>query len=187
MTSTLRILNGLSYVALLLLVLSGLLLFSEGFRFGLVMIAVPGILMAMRMAKTIVKSGLAIGVVLFGLGLLEIHYGIARTMPVSWAVGCAGGVIWLLYKVIRGLVAWFMAIYEQCPKGGFTSPEMMGSSANFEQVYQGNGFSGKAASGNAQTHDDFGDGLSSYQRMYGVHVDGPNPDISEDNPNGKVF
>jgi hypothetical protein len=182
MTSTLRILNGLSYVALLLLVLSGLLLFSEGFRFGLVMIAVPGILMVMRMGKMIVKSGLAIGVVLFGLGLLEIHYGIAKTMPVSWVVGCAGGVIWLVYKVIGAMAAWFMADFKRGPNGEIPFPELKGSSANFEQVYQGNGFSGKAAGGNAQTHND---GASPYKKYH--PFDGPNPIISEDNPTGKVF
>lgn len=182
MTSTMRILNGFSCVALLLLVVSGLLLFSEGVRFGLVLIAVPGILMVMRMGKMIVKSGLAIGVVLFGLGLLEIHYGIAKTMPVSWAVGCVGGVIWLLYKVIRDLAAWFMADFKRGPNGEIPFPELKGSSANFEQVYQGNGFSGKAASGNAQTYND---GASPYKKYH--HFDGPNAFMSDDHLEGKFF
>ncbi|MCE0759423.1 hypothetical protein LWH94_09420 [Marinobacter sp. G11] len=182
MTSTLRILNGLSYVALLLLVLSGLLLFSEGVRFGLVLIAVPGILMVMRMGKMIVKSGLAIGVVLFGLGLLEIHYGIAKTMPVSWVVGCAGGVIWLVYKVIGAMAAWFMADFKRGPNGEIPFPELKGSNANFTHTYRGHGFSANAGRENGQAHND---GASIYKKYH--HFDGPNPFVSDENLTGKFF
>jgi len=134
-------------------------------------------------SATLIKN-LTILSVLFVTGLIEVYFGIAKTLPASWAVAGLMAFLWVAYAGVRAIFHDFTAAFKRGPSGEIPFPELKGSNVDFESVYRGHVFSKNSNTSTTQTSGDSG---PSYSHFYHPPFNGPNPFLSEENITGQIF
>ena len=92
------------YAVFVLLALVSVPLFQENVFLGLAFNGPAFLYILLRALNVIRKSRVAVGFMLFGLGMLEIHLGVAKGYPVFWVIGLAVFLASFLYTWIRAEV-----------------------------------------------------------------------------------
>lgn len=134
-------------------------------------------------SATLIKN-LTILSVLFVTGLIEVYFGIAKTLPVSWAMAGLVAFLWGAYAVVTAIIHDFTAAFKRGPNGEIPFPELKGSNVDFESVYRGHGPCENTESQHSEPYHDIGSG---YKGFHPDPFDGPNPFFSEENLTGKFF
>lgn len=96
------------YAFFALLALVSVPLFQENVFLGLAFNAPAFIYILLRALNVIRKSRVAVGFMLFSLGMLEIHLGAAKGYPVFWLIGSAFFLVmffWSWYRAEAAMVS----------------------------------------------------------------------------------
>jgi len=131
-----------------------------------------------------VNKTLTLFPILFFAGQIEIYFGIAKTLPVSWAIAALMAFLWGAYAVATAIVNDFVAAFKRGPSGEIPFPELKGSNVDFESIYRGHGPCENTESQHSEPYQDIGSG---YKGFHPDPFDGPNPFFSKDNLTGKFF
>lgn len=98
---------------------------------------------------------------MLGLGTLEIYLGTAKGMPISWVLGGAGFVVFLILRFVKAAAGAFHAAF---PKGDLPFPKVSPMTHSFDSAF-----------GNTTRHSVAG---STKARSNGAGMD-------DDSPNGR--
>ena len=115
-----------------LMLLTSVSAFRENPALGAALVAVPALFCAMAMFNSVRKSAWGLAFLVLGLGTLEIYLGTAKGMPISWVLGGAGFVIFLILRFVKAAAGAFHAAV---PKGDLPFPKVSPMTHSFDSAF----------------------------------------------------
>lgn len=121
-----------AYIVFSLMLLVSISAFRESPVLGFALSGIPLLFIGVAILNMIRKSVWGGGLLMFSIGVLEIYLGVAKGMPISWALGGAGFVIYLLVRFIKTAVGTYRAAF---PEGDLPFPKVSPMVHSFDTAF----------------------------------------------------
>lgn len=159
-----------------LMLLASVSAFRENPALGAALVAVPALFCAMVMFNSVRKSAWGLAFLVLGLGTLEIYLGAAKGMPVSWVLGGAGFVVFLVVRFVKAVAGAYNAAF---PKGDLPFPKVSPMTHSFDSAF---GNMRNRSDSSRPTINKTGLGEEGFNGRGGVHET-----FREDDPFGEFY
>jgi len=115
-----------------LMLLASISAFRESSLLGYALVTVPALFCGVAMFNSVRKSAWGLAFLVLGLGTLEIYLGTAKGMPISWVLGGAGFVVFLILRFVKAAAGAFHAAF---PKGDLPFPKVSPMTHSFDSAF----------------------------------------------------